>query len=327
MGNEDTNAGKSVELFEINENGLTKCNLEIPDHPELFNRATVVLLNDQVPVVAGGQSSDKIFFLSPSDRSWVELSKTLSLERPSASGITLGNNKIMILGGSAEVERRSYDIITLNIEEDPASVSIQSSNDFPDPSRGFKQGCFVKINDTTALAFGGGVSKNFLTKSYFFNIPEEKWITEIPGPELLEKPGRNGASCGLIEDLTVPDKKYIIMAGGFNSQLNKEPYFLDSNYYQDTDIWEVGTGSWAVGPEMPVALAHGGSAVSLDGKNLYVTGGQIQGDTLDTITKLSCNNGIDNCQWETITGVNLEVDRYRHVAAFVPDTAFPCSLP
>ena len=88
-------------------------------------------------------------------------------------------------------------------------------------------GCFVKLNQTTALAAGGYDGTELTKKTHFYSIPDGTWSQ---GPSLAR--GLN-ARCAVLEDLGLAGSRYVIIAGGGNNSKGSGDV--------QTQLWKIGS--------------------------------------------------------------------------------------
>ncbi len=297
---------------------------DFPYYPQEPNGQAAFLLNDEILITCGGadynQQAISISCYGLTQFGWV-LGPSMSFGRRMASAIALNETSWLVIGGNTLDSLRSTDIMSVNsnIYEamDPDLFDSRPS-DFPEPvpgpniPRGFMAGCFVKINDTTALAFSGFNGYEYPTQSHYYSIPDKTWRD---GP--LINTGRILSACGLIQDLEDNEISYVVMAGGRVDGQDQ------AEYLSSVEILRLDQDAWIEVMDLPVPLAGASASTTLDGKSLVVNGGYSPqyGGRQKSMYRLHCISGY--CMWQK-TSSELAVQRYGHISMFVPDNNFPC---
>lgn len=158
-----------------------------------------------------------------------------------------------------------------------------------------KRPCMAKINEYEAFVTAIPKPADSSNYAWIFNIQTNSW-TRLP--DTLNQ--RVGPACGVIKNVT---GKYVVVAGGWESST--------------TEIFNLETKIWTMGPSLGVDT-YGGSMVSVsDGQELLLVGGY---DTAD-IRKL----GSSMSSWETVG--QLKTPRFNAVALGVPVGNLPPLCP
>ena len=185
--------------------------------------------------------------------------------------------------------------------------------------------CAVRLNSTTGLLIGGGVSHQqgfFPTrKTWFFNLDTDEWKE---GP-LLGQP-RTAGACGVMKNKQFRNQIIVLIAGGQISLDNivHTTINLDHNVTNSVEILHFSTKDmfWEKGPDLPIAV-HSAQMVERD-NGVYLIGGISKNSTFDSIYYLSSSGSemLSN-EWKLLNR-RLKISRAMHKSILVPDHMIEC---
>eukprot|EP00092_Neocalanus_flemingeri_P038271 GFUD01041656.1.p1 GENE.GFUD01041656.1~~GFUD01041656.1.p1 ORF type:complete len:633 (+),score=91.24 GFUD01041656.1:52-1899(+) len=266
-----------------------------PDLPLATSSATGSLFNGSPHVCVGykdGEPSTKCFGLK-SDGSWKNAFNLTKPLKDGGSSVTFGAWKGVstpwwIVGG--EPKGVGTEVWGGDPPAEIFNITLPAIIHTP---------CMAKINEyeafVTAIPKPDSDSSNF---AWIFNIQTNNW-TRLQ--DTIKK--RVGPACGVIKNVT---GKYVVLAGGWESST--------------TEIFNLETKIWTMGPSLGVDT-YGGSMLSVsDGQELLLVGGYSTAPLSD-IRKL----GPSMSSWETVG--QLEKARYDAVALGVPVGDLPPLCP
>jgi len=130
--------------------------------------------------------------------------------------------------------------------------------------------CIVAINKTTYLISQGQGNSNTPRNTYFFDFEKK---TLILGPKF--KIGRAACSCSKISN-PITGTFNVIAVGGMTPifQSNLESFILTGYLLDTTEILDLSTQVWRLGPVLPMAIAcaqivehYQGGVVLIGGSN------------------------------------------------------------
>ncbi len=311
---------KLTEIVDIA--GNPACN--ISDFPNKVYDGVGGLFKGNVPFYCGGYSfnnnggqTDECFALDPSGQ-WIQAGNMLE-PREFAASLMLDQGKTLwVTGGyrydpdhpeatGGHVYSETTEALTI---PDIAGKEFRFQETPRLPNKVMEH-CLVQLNETAAMLIGGhNFDEITMDTTYILDIdiqPGQEVLQYQHGPRLNS--ARYGHACGLLTKPGDGSEQVVVVAGGFNSTLNRTV---------STELWTVGSEEWTAGPDLPVENKSGAGLTTYYGKAFLLIGGYKDKsfkESINKIYKLEFKNG--DWKWYKMD-TKLQVGRGGHVAFYVP---------
>ncbi len=272
--------------------------------PDSYARPiTTMISNSSTPILCGGKGR----FLSlnqPNLNCYSLLTgdvvATLQHERSDSVGFLTDTDTIWITGGTGQSITTEY--VTLQKE---------NSSSGPELPVGVWAHCFVRVNLTHGLLFGG---YNIWNKTFLFDFGKKEW-TRVG--DMIHEDWKTYMACGaLLIDQSEENIKVAVAAGGWVNS--------DKSLSKATEFWLPEKVAWEEGPDMPRGTAFAASVTSPDERTLFVIGGDVDcwGSISNAIFALKCF--AMQCCWEVLVQ-ELKTPRRHMAALIVTRDMIPCA--
>ncbi len=175
-------------------------------------------------------------------------------------------------------------------------VNVNSDNAILGPTmpKPLSHHCFVKVNDSLAIAVGGYTKFNqpplMSASTLYLNIERKMWDL---GPNLSLP--RASHVCGVLKTTEEETSKIVVVAGGdtVSHDLSTEILRLVASNF--------GTEAWQSGPNIPRKLIDASMVSTSDGKGLILIGGVLySGYRSKSLLRLECHFIIAGCNWQEL---------------------------
>jgi len=176
---------------------------------------------------------------------------------------------------------------------------------------GISWGCAITVNQTTILLTGGENKAQTLSKTYWYNIIDEKWSS---GPTLND--ARRSHGCGKIQDSE--QRIFLIVSGGLQKVVG--PKFSINS----TEILELGSNEWKEGPILPIPIEQNTIVDDHANNRILLVGGW--GGYLGPLHKIYQLTSplTKTSEWEELPQTIQIGRREQPVVFFVPDEYADC---
>ena len=292
----------SSEVLDLDSDVIRTCEKPI-DVPHALQGAAGGLLHGSVPMFCGGHDGgNQCECRAHKNGAWAEVAKLKTCQSFAGSATLTsasGQDKLFMVGGAKE---RRGDLRSVQMFD---GETVKSLSDLPIP---VSENCLVVVNDTTLIAIGGNSDLNWVSSTFFYDIPNDAWT---PGPELATPSGDH--SCGIFSWNNPSSgelERIVVVAGGLNNAgpLSKVELLL---------LTPAGfSAGWQPGPELPKKIFS--AAMVQFRESVVLVGGE--GETFGRdLYQLTSPGG----SW-TRLNQTLSAPRSRHVAIMIPDELTSC---